>query len=547
MCYTLSMSKITDYLNEHITGDVVATDNVRKQFATDGSILSLTPNLVAYPRIADDVRKVARFAWRLAERGQVLPITPRGNGTDVTGAAIGRGVAISFPAHMSQIMEFDLKYRMIRVQPGLELDALNQAVATQGLTLPISSGYSRVSTIGGMIATNAPGRQFAKYGSMRDWVDKLEVVLANGEIIQTGRLTRRELSEKKGLQTLEGDIYRSVDSLIEDNPEVVQEIADRRVLDGGYALDQVRGKDGSFDLTPLLVGSQGTLGIVTQAILRLIDTPMDDTLVVAALGDDVNATDLANLILELEPAMVEVVDGDTLSLVHEITGYQPWSSITKGLPASLMFIEFDDKHSSRKLRKIAKIMEQAGVVDANIAIEPDDVDKMMAVYNCVSAITNYSDGGTTAIPLVTELSIPVNDLADVMREVRGALDSNHLQAGMWCNFGSGLISVYPLVNLANLGQRQVIVRLMDKLSRIAGSYEGSLAGCAGTGRLLSLWAKDQESKAVADLHHQVKKAFDPYGILNPGVRDDGITRKEVLSVLRKSYSLGRLTQYNLRG
>ena len=85
MCYTLSMSKITDYLNEHITGDVVATDNVRKQFATDGSILSLTPNLVAYPRIADDVRKVARFAWRLAERGQVLPITPRGNGTDVTG------------------------------------------------------------------------------------------------------------------------------------------------------------------------------------------------------------------------------------------------------------------------------------------------------------------------------------------------------------------------------------------------------------------------------------------------------------------------------
>ena len=225
------MSKITNYLNEHLAGDVIADDNTLRQFSTDGSVLSLTPNLVVHPRVTDDVRKIARFTWRLAERGQVLPLTARGNGTDPTGAAIGRGTILSFPAHMSQIMEFDLKYRMVRVQPGIRLDALNQAVETHGLRLPIDGGNSSVMTVGGALATNLPGRQFAKYGCIRDWVDKLEVVLANGEIIQTGRIGRRELSEKKGLQTLEGEIYRAVDSLIDDNPDVVAALAgvDRRL------------------------------------------------------------------------------------------------------------------------------------------------------------------------------------------------------------------------------------------------------------------------------------------------------------------------------
>ena len=227
-----------------MAGDVVADDNARRQFSTDGSVLSLTPSLVVHPRVVDDVRKVARFTWRLAERGQVLPLTARGNGTDPTGAAIGRGTILSFPAHMAQIMEFDLKYRMVRVQPGITLEALSQAVATQGMRLPVDGGNSRVATVGGAIANNLPGRQFAKYGSMRDWADKLEVVLANGEIIQTGKLSRRELSEKKGLQTLEGEIYRSIDSLIEDNPDIVSALADSPSLDAScYALDLVRGDE----------------------------------------------------------------------------------------------------------------------------------------------------------------------------------------------------------------------------------------------------------------------------------------------------------------
>lgn len=542
------MSKITNYLNEHLAGDVVADDNTRRQFATDGSILSLNPSIVVHPRVTDDVRKIARFTWRLAERGQVLPLTARGNGTDPTGAAIGRGTILSFPAHMAQIMEFDLKYRMVRVQPGIDLEALGQAVATQGLRLPVDGGSSRVMTVGGALATNLPGRQFAKYGCIRDWVDKLEVVLANGEIIQTGRLSRRELSEKKGLQTLEGEIYRSVDSLIEDNQDIINALADSPSLDAScYGLELVRGENGSFDLTPLFIGSQGTLGIITQAILKLIDLPSEDVMMVAALSGDENLSDLTNRLLELEPTALEFIDEGTLSLVREITGYESWNSVTEGLPYALLFIEFDGKHANRQLRKAAKIMESVGITEAKVAVEPSDVEAVMTIYDSVSCVTNYNDNGAAAVPLTTDLAVSPENVFDVVDKVRTALKRNHVLAGVWGNLGSGLVSVRPIVNLANLGQRQVVFRLLDTLGEIASEFSGSLTGCSGSGRLLMPWTRAAHDKETAELMSAVKKVFDPYDVLNTGVDDDGLSRNDVLAMLRQDYRQDRYAQYNLRG
>lgn len=542
------MSKITNYLNEHLAGDVVATDNDRRQFSTDASVLSLTPSLIAHPRIADDVRKIARFTWRLAERGQILPLTARGNGTDQTGAALGRGTVISFPAYMSNIMEFDLKYRMVRVQPGISMESLNQAVSTHGLRLPVDGGLSRAMTVSGAQATNLAGRQFAKYGCMRDWTDKLEVVLANGEIIQTGKLTRRELSEKKGLQTLEGEIYRSIDSLIDDNSELVQSLADRPTLDGGgYALDLVKSDKGTFDLTPLFLGSQGTLGIITQTILRLVEMSPETNMIVAALSSDDGTADLTARLLELEPSALEFIDESALKLVRDISGYQPWSDVTELLPKSLLFIEFDDKHAIRKVRKAAKILNVAGIADAKIATTPSEVDELMRIYGCVSAITNYNDDGTAAIPLMTEIAVLPESTMAAVENIRAILNRNHVEAGIWGNLGSGLITVRPLVNLANLGQRQVVFRLFEQINKVIQKFNGSVSGCSRGGRLLAPLVNQQYDKETVELFMKVKKIFDPYNILNAGVSDIEASRNEVIAMLRQNYDLDRLASYNLRG
>src|SRR5690606_3006343 len=138
---------------------------------------------------------------------------------------IGPGIILSMPAHMNRIFEYEPKQRLVRLQPGVNASALSSALALQGVripALPISSFYS---TVGGAVANNSSSVISGKYGAMNEWVDRLEVVLASGEVIQTGRISKRELSRKKGLGTLEGDIYRAIDSLIEDNKELIDALA----------------------------------------------------------------------------------------------------------------------------------------------------------------------------------------------------------------------------------------------------------------------------------------------------------------------------------
>lgn len=548
MCYHITMSKITDYLNERLDGEVASGEEVRRQFATDGSVLSIAPSLVVYPRGVDDVRKIARFTWRLAERGQVLPLTARGNGTDPTGAALSRGTILSMPAHMAQVMEFDLKQRLIRIQAGISLETLRQATATQGLWLPIDGGSTRAMTAGGAIANDALGRRFAKYGTMRDWVDKLEVVLANGEVIETGRISRRELDDKKGLQTLEGEIYRAVDQLIDENAEAISHISSGDVLrGGGYALDLVKAENGSFDLTPLFVGSQGTLGVITQAIIHLNDLPHEEGIIVFALNGDEDMAKLTNELLELKPEALEFIDGETLTLIREYTGMQPWKSVTSDLPYALVFVEFDDKHMMRQLRKAGKIMEAAGITNAKIAYTPGDVDDVMKIYDSVAVVTNRSEHGVAAVPLATNLSVQSGNIFELVDAIRKMTKRLHLDVGVWGNIAAGSITIRPVVNLANLSQRRSLILMIEGLAELVRQADGSLAGVGGGGRLLSPWLMREYDKQTVNLFANVRHIFDPYGILNTGVKDGQTTPADTEILLRQTYHNELSTRYYLRG
>ena len=255
------MSKVAHYLQEHLVGEVMTSTDARRYFATDASIFQLAPALVVYPRNENDVRKTARFTWQLAERGRVIPLTARGAGTDQTGAALSSGIMLVFPAHMNRILELDTKANTVTIEPGINFGKLQQALHTHGRFVPAYPASIEYSTIGGAIANNATGEHTVKYGDMRRYVRGLRVVLANGEVIETHRLSKRELSKKLGLATFEGEIYRSVDTLLEEQKELVERMRPVTMHDNtGYSLHDVKHKDGSFDLTPLFVGSQGTLG-----------------------------------------------------------------------------------------------------------------------------------------------------------------------------------------------------------------------------------------------------------------------------------------------
>ncbi|HMR86486.1 MAG TPA: FAD-binding oxidoreductase [Candidatus Nanoperiomorbaceae bacterium] len=540
------MSKIADYLRERLTGEVSAEPAVRKRFATDGSVLQMAPQIVVYPRTTNDVRKLARFTWRLAERGQVLPIVPRGSGTDTTGAAIGSGAVVVFPAHMARILELDIKSQMVRVQPGLNLATLQEAMATHGLFLPPVPSDFKASTVGGAFGCNAAGTKSIKYGTLRDWTDRLEIVLANGEIIQTGRISKHELNAKKGLQTMEGEIYRSLDNLIEDNQELIQKLDESNTPNAsGYALELVKAKDGSFDLTPLVIGSQGTLGVIVQAILKLTNRPTEVSMMAAAITGEQDLPTLTEDLLQLEPSELEFIDGGTLELIEQLGGGTPWKTVTDVKPVAMVFIEFDDRNRARKVKKAAKLLESAGVLDARVATEWEDQESLRSIHHSVSTITNYSHQGTSALPLAPDIAVEPSKVPLLVEKVRGLLRHHHIEGGVWGHLGTGVISVRPLINLANLGQRQIVFKFISELAEAAADLGGSLTGEFGEGRMASVATGDQNGQELTDLFVKVKQIFDPYGTLNPGVKS-GSDQQTLLAHLRQEYNQSG-AEFNLRG
>ena len=239
------MSKVAAYLQEHISGEVTTNPAVLESLGRDLSVLEITPEMAVYPRTTNDIRKIARFTWQLAEKGHVMPITVRGSGTDETGGAIGKGISVVMPAHMNRIFEFDTKQKLIRLQPGANAAAVNSALLLQGMMIPSLPSSASYSTIGGIVSSGENGPFAGKYGDVSKWISQLEVVLANGDILQTERISKRELNKRKGKQTFEGEIYRSLDNLIEDNAQVIAEKVASDIRDNTVysAISKVNQKD----------------------------------------------------------------------------------------------------------------------------------------------------------------------------------------------------------------------------------------------------------------------------------------------------------------
>jgi FAD/FMN-containing dehydrogenase len=247
------MGKVAQYLQEHLLGEVTDSTEARKQFAQDASILRIAPAIVVYPRDENDIRKTMRFSWQLAERGRGLPITARGGGSDTSGAAIGSGILLIFTAHMNRILELDQKKQFVTVEPGVTYDKLEQTLHTHGLFLPPYPASKHYATIGGGLANNAIGEKSVKYGPMGNYVERLRVVLANGELIETGPIGKRELNKKLGLSSLEGELYRTVDAMLEENAALIEQQSHHlKALrsNAGYNIFDLKTKKG-IDLTPL--------------------------------------------------------------------------------------------------------------------------------------------------------------------------------------------------------------------------------------------------------------------------------------------------------
>lgn len=542
------MNKVASYLQGHISGEVSVSERVRDHFSTDGSILTIKPSMVVYPRTTNDVRKVARFSWQLAERGHVLPMTARGNGTDLTGAALGTGVVLSFPTHMNKILELDTKQRLVRVQPGVNFKSLQETLHTHGLFLPPAPESYEYSTIGGAIANNASGIRAFKYGDISAWVDRLEVVLANGELIQTGPLNKRELNKKLGLPTLEGELYRAVDTILNDGQEAItayQKAINAASDNVGFRLETLRQKNGDVDLTQLFVGSQGALGIITEAILKVAPYTPASTLIVAAFANLDDALEASEQLGRFQPSALELVDAELFEFVRKHNSIDlPQELLVDGKPATMLFIEAQNL-PDRALGKFTKqvIKTVTRYTEAYLhATDFEEREKLWSYRYSTASFMGFDVGGKAAAPIIQNVGVPQAALHQFIQDAKALCKKHHVETALWVHAQSGEVIAMPLIDLSKLGDRQQVFKLMDEYFRLVIKLGGSIAPIGGEGRLRAPFAKLQSGGDLYTLFEQLKAAADPHKTLNPDVKL-GVEPRELVNLLRKDYSLQSFADY----
>ncbi len=532
------MSKVSEYLNEHLQGEVTTNDSVRRSFSTDGSVLTITPDMVVFPRSTSDIRKVARFSWQLAEKGHVLPMTPRGSGTDQTGAAIGSGVIIDMQAHMDAIFEVDVKQRLVRAQPGVTSKALNEALKLHGLYIPAFPASQSYSTIGGAIANNASGILSGKYGAMADWVYQLEVVLANGDVIQTGRIKKRDVARKKGLQTFEGEIYRGVDNLIADSQELIQTLAVEERDNAGYNIPAVRQRNGSVDLAPLFIGGQGTLGIISEVILRAESLPEKPLIGAIAFTDHESARDGMDVLRQFNPAIMELIDGALFeTVVAQGSRYQFYSDASEnGSVAAVVYIEFDDKSGRVKRKAGKKIAKHFKDTSAYVVLESDEekAQSLRELLHVPAAVTFSDQKNIYAPGFLNGAYVPPERFEEFAREVVEIEKKRHVALPLSGHADQNVYYAYPMLDFHKAADRQKIFKLLEEWSLAVASHGGHIIGEAGEGRLKAPYAYGVLDDDVKKIYDDIREIFDPQGIMNTGVKQD-IDQKQLSKWLRNDY------------
>lgn len=539
------MSKIAHYLQEHLAGEVLTSESARNYFSTDASVFEVKPKIIVYPRNTSDVRKTSRFTWQLAERGKILPITARGKGSDVSGAAIGEGIVLVFPAHMNRLIELDTGKGYARVQPGIIYKNIQNTLHTHGQFLPPYPASLDYSTIGGSIANNSSGEKSIKYGATDAFVQALDVVLANGELIHTTRLTKRELSRKKGLTTFEGEVYRQLDGLLTDNEELIEKSTKKVTKNStGYNLRDVKRKDGSFDLTPLIVGSQGTLGIVTQATMTTAKYNPNTTLISAHFSDLKSASQAMLKLVDMGVSALEMVDKNLLQFVHDNNPQQLRDLIEEPFPEILLLIEFDDVNDRKQKKGVKNAIKALSGLAKEYSVARDEHEREMLwkIRHSAASVHWHGQDNKKAVPIIEDGVVPRAKFIEYVQGINKLFEKYKLDVAIWGHAGDANLHVEPFLDLSKVGDRQKVFKIMDDYYELVLGLGGITSGEHNDGRLRGSFLSAVYGERMYELFKKVKKVFDPYGTMNPGVKVDA-TREESINLLRKEYSVDHLLDH----
>jgi FAD/FMN-containing dehydrogenase/Fe-S oxidoreductase len=528
---------MVDDLDDLIAGDVRFDDYSRQLYATDASAYEMTPIGVVVPASTADVAAVAKYC---AERE--IPVLPRGGGTSLAGQTVNEAVVLDFSKEMDGVLGMDPENRRARAQPGVKLGDLNAELAPHGLKFAPDPAWGDKSVLGGAIGNNSTGAHSLKYGKTDAYVEELEVVLADGTVTTFGEVTLEELeagADPEG--NLEERFYAQALRIVEKEADEVHErYPDLKRNVSGYNLDALidEAESGSVNLARLLAGSEGTLAIITEAVVSLEPLPETKAIGLLTYDDLLDAMEDVAPILEHDPAAVEVMDDVLLDLARETAEFRDVVGMLPEGTDSVLLVEFYAESDADGREKVADLIADRvpegdaeadpsdGAADltaeprrARAAMEahdPETREKFWKMRKSGLPILLGRTSDAKHIAFIEDTAIPAENLPAYVADFQDILDDHDTFASYYAHAGPGVLHIRPLVNTKTVEGVEEMESIADAATDLVVKYDGSVSGEHGDGRARTQWNRKLYGDHLWNVFRDLKTAVDPDWLLNPG-------------------------------
>lgn len=511
-------------------GEVAEDIATRKSRATDASIFEVMPQAVVFPRDADDVKALVRFARDNARLG--VSLTARAAGTDMSGGPLTNSISVDFSRHMNKVI--DAGYGSAEAEPGTYYRDFEKAIAEHGFLMPSYPASKGLCAIGGMVANNSGGEKTLSYGKTADYVKQIRMVCADGEEHVFMPLREHALREKMRQDGFEGNVYREMYRLVTENAEALGRAKPQVSKNSaGYALWDIW--DGhTFDLTRLITGSQGTLGLMTRVRFRTIRPKAHARLLVIFVNDRGMLGKLIPAVLAHRPESFESYDDRTFALGLRFFLFrfafrflpEAWMIVKNGgLPKLAMLAEFtgdSDKETLHMAEAARRDLAQLGVA-MRITKSAGDAEKYWAVRRESFSLLRTKIKGKQTAPFIDDIIVTPDKLPEFLPKLDALLapyagDMTYTVAG---HMGDGNFHIIPLMDLGKARSREIIPELSRKVYALVLAYRGSITAEHNDGLIRTPYLEQMYGEKVCALFAETKRIFDPEGIFNPGKKVGG--------------------------
>ncbi len=535
---------LTEEIKKLIEGDVDDSEKTLNEYATDASIFYVKPTLVVFPKSVEDIKKLVIFVAEEKKKGHNISLTARAAGTDMTGGPLTESIVVVFTRYLNHLLEIGDDYAI--VEPGMYYRDFEKETLKHDLFMPSYPASREICAIGGMVSNNAGGEKTLRYGKTDRYVDTIHMILADGNEYAFSKISEKEFKKKMALKTLEGKVYKEIFKLIDQNYEIIKKAKPNVTKNSsGYSLWNVYNKEErTFDLAQLIVGAQGTFGIITKVKIKLIHPMKASKLLIIFIKDFSLIGELSSIVLPLNPETFEAYDDNTIKfaikffpeILQRIKGGifkiiwstlpEFWILLTSGIPKMILLVEFSGE-SQEEVELKAKVAKEAiekklsGKLKMRISQSKEETQAFWVVRRESFNLLRKHVRGLRTAPFIDDFSVRADRLPEFLPKLNKILEQYKILYTIAGHIGDGNFHIIPLMDLADPKSIEIIKKLSKEVYDLVIIFDGTITSEHNDGIIRTPFLRQAYGETMCALFEKTKHIFDPLNIFNPGKKVGG--------------------------